>query len=198
MNPTTPVVNLETLSKDSEWGVRRAVSANSASSQELLENLASDSIREVQVAVAGNPKTAMPVLEHLWSSAPDTRGVVIENPTCTENFLKSAYQAALLPTDGEDNDSDDDIRGDTNIRGSIAKRANLSNDFLKILVQDPSHYVRRDLANNLLLTDEFLAVLALDTNEDVRESVVNNPNSSPESKATATLLGLPEKEDSNE
>ena len=140
----------------------------------------------------------MPVLEQLWSIAPATRSVVIENPTCTENFLKSAYESALLPSDDEDKDSDDDFRGDTQIRSSIVKRADLSTDFLKVLVQDPSHYVRRDLASNLLLTDQFLAVLALDSNEDVRESVVNNPNSSPESKATATLLGLPEKTDSDE
>ena len=110
----------------------------------------------------------------------------------------SAYEAALLPSDTEDNDADDDFRGDINIRGSIAKRPDLSTDFLKVLVRDPSHYVRSDLASNLVLTDEFLAILALDTNEDVRGSVVNNVNSSPESKATATLLGLPEKEDSDE
>jgi hypothetical protein len=66
------------------------------------------------------------------------------------------------------------------------------------LVQDPSNYVRRDLASNPILTDEFLSVLALDSNEDVRGAVVDNPNSSPESKATATLLGLPEKEDYDE
>ena len=134
----------------------------------------------------------------MWSSAPATRSVVIENPTCTESFLKSAYEEALLQSDDKDNDADDDFRGYINIRGSIAKRADLSTDFLNVLVLDPSHYVRRDLASNLILTDEFLAVLALDTNEDVRESVVSNPNSSPESRATATLLGLPEKDDSDE
>jgi hypothetical protein len=133
----------------------------------------------------------MTVLEELWSSSPATRSTVIENPVCTEIFLKSVYEVALLPKDDQDETWDDDIRGDTNMRQSIARRSDLSNQFLKVLVLDPSHYVRRDLANNSVLTDEFLSILALDPDEDVREAVVNNPNSSQESKAAAALLGIP-------
>jgi hypothetical protein len=139
----------------------------------------------------------MAVLEQLWLGEAKTRSTIIENPACTEVFLKSAYEAALLPEEEQD-ETDDDFRGDTTTRSAIAKRSDLSHAFLTVLVQDPSNYVRRDLASNPILTDEFLSVLALDSNEDVRGAVVDNPNSSPESKATATLLGLPEKEDYDE
>ena len=182
------------MSQDSEWGVRRGVAANLTSSQELLKQLAMDSVEEVQIAVAANPNSSMAILEDLWTRSRSTRSTVIENPVCTEIFLKSVYEEALLPKDDQDETWDDDIRGDTNIRESIARRSDLSSEFLKILVLDPSHYVRRDLANNSILTDEFLKILALDANEDVREAVINNSNSSPESKATATLLGIPAKE----
>ena len=153
-----------------------------------------DSVEEVQIAVAANPNSSMAILEDLWTRSRSTRSTVIENPVCTEIFLKSVYEEALLPKDDQDETWDDDIRGDTNIRESIVRRSDLSSEFLKILVLDPSHYVRRDLANNSILTDEFLKILALDANEDVREAVINNSNSSPESKATATLLGIPAKE----
>jgi hypothetical protein len=197
-NKSTPLTNLEKLSKDTEWGVRCGVGANAASSKELLKNLSSDQISEVRVAVAGNANTEMSVLEELWDNAPATRSSIIENPACSEIFLNSIYQNALLPEKDQDETWDDDIRGDTNTRSAIAQRADLSIEFLKLLVVDPSHYVRRNLAENKILTDEFLSQLALDSNEGVREAVVNNPQASAESKATATLLGLPAKEDFDE
>jgi hypothetical protein len=197
-NPSTPLKILEILSKDSEWGVRGGVGSNPASSKELLKILSSDQINEVQVSVAGNANTEMSALEELWNNAPATRSSIIKNPTCSEIFLKSIYQNALLPEDDQDDTWDDDIRGDTDTRSAIAQRPDLSIEFLKILVVDPSHYVRRDLAENRILTDEFLSQLALDIDEAVRQAVVENPNSSAESKAAATLLGLPAKEDFDE
>jgi hypothetical protein len=140
----------------------------------------------------------MAVLEDLWTNTPDTRSTVIENPACTEIFLRSAYEAALLPKHDQDETWDDDIRGDTNTRAAIAKRSDLSHEFLTVIVKDPSHYVRRDFANNAFVTDEFLSILALDADEDVRQAVVDSPNASQESKAAATLLGLPSKEDYDE
>ena len=131
-------------------------------------------------------------------SGPATRRNILENPTCTEPFLRAVYEQALLPEADQDETWGDDIRGDTDTRSAIAQRVNLSKEFIQIIVTDPSHYVRRDLAQNEIVTDDFLAKLALDSNEDVRQAVVNNSNSSAESRATATLLGLPAKEDFDE
>jgi hypothetical protein len=108
------------------------------------------------------------------------------------------YEDALQPTKDQDDTWEDDVRGDTNIRESIASRADLTRKLISLLLKDPSHYVRRDLAKNVCLTAEDLSLLALDDDENVRQAVVENPNTSNESKAAATLLGLPETESDDE
>jgi hypothetical protein len=74
----------------------------------------------------------------------------------------------------------------------------LTRGLIEKLLTDPSYYVRRDLAENTVLSESDLAILALDPDENVRLAVVENPNASKESKAAATLLGLPERESSDE
>ena len=134
----------------------------------------------------------------MWTNSPATRGTIVNNPNCSEEFLIRVYEDALQPTKDQDDTWEDDVRGDTNIRESIASRADLTRKLISLLLKDPSHYVRRDLAKNVCLTAEDLSLLALDDDENVRQAVVENPNTSNESKAAATLLGLPETESDDE
>jgi hypothetical protein len=85
-----------------------------------------------------------------------------------------------------------------NIRQAVARRPDLTRGLIAKLLSDPSYYVRKELAESSLLTEQDLSVLALDPSESVRQAVVENPNTSRESKAAATLLGLPDKESSYE
>jgi hypothetical protein len=58
--------------------------------------------------------------------------------------------------------------------------------------------VREKVAANISLNQDDLSKLSLDEHENVRQAVVDNPNTSNESKAAATLLGLPSKESDDE
>ncbi len=193
-NPNAPGEILEKLAKDSEWGVRRSVAKNNSANVALLDSLSKEDISEIQIAVAENPVTSMSTLQKLWDNSAAARNTVIKNPNCTESFLLEAIKGALQPSEGEDETWDDDIRGDTTVRQNIAERENLSRALIDALINDPSHYVRQRLASNLSLTADDLSKLALDSDESVRQAVVENPNTSNESKAAATLLGLPNKE----
>jgi hypothetical protein len=198
LNPKAPVAVLEKLAQDSEWGVRRSVATNFNTTQEILNRLSNEEIQEIQLAVAANPVTEMDTLSSLWTKAPSARRTVVENPSCTEEFLLEAIENALKPLPDQDETWSDDVKGDTNIREAIAKRTNLTRELIEKLIKDPSHYVRRYLASNTVLLESDLAVLALDPDENVREAVVENPNTSRESKAAAILLGLPERNSNNE
>ena len=197
-NPNTKHEILESLSKDSEWGVRRSVAANPSASTELLDILSKDEVSEIHVAVAENLNTSMNTLNFLWNSSSVARSNVLKNVNCTDEFLLEVLQNALLPGRDQDETWGDEIRGDTNSRELIAERTHLSRKLIEILIDDPSYYVRRILAANSSLNENDLSKLALDTDEEVRQAVVNNPNTSSESKAAATLLGLPAKEQNNE
>lgn len=194
-------VSLETLKqlvKDSEWGVRRSVAENPRVSTDLLDVLSIEEVEEIQVAVASNVKTTMDTLHHLWTNSTATRESVIKNPNCTEEFLFSALKEAMLLKEDQDETWGDDLRGDTTVRENIAERPNLSRKLINDLIIDPSHYVRQRLAANISLNEEDLSKLSLDEDENVRQAVVDNPNTSKESKAAATLLGLPSKESDDE
>ena len=197
-NPNTKYEILELLAKDSEWGVRRSVAANPSASTELLDNLSRDEVSEIHIAVAENSNTSMSTLNFLWNSSSEARSKVLKNANCTEDFLVEVLQNALLPSQGQDETWSDDIRGDTYSRELIAERSELSRKLIEILIDDPSYYVRRKLAASTSLNENDLSKLALDTDEEVRQAVVNNPNTTSESKAAATLLGLPAKESNNE
>ena len=105
---------------------------------------------------------------------------------------------AMLLQEDQDDTWEDDLRGDTNTRELIAERPNLSRNLIVELLEDPRHYVRQKLAANESLSEQDLSKLSLDVDENVRQAVVNNPNTSAESKAAATLLGLPDKESDDE
>lgn len=197
-NSKAPLAVLEKLAQDSEWGVRRSVATNINATKELLNKLSNDEFQEIQLAVAENPTTAMDTLKNLWNSVPVARQTVVENPSCTEDFLLEAIEEALKLSPDQDETWDEDLKGDTSIREAIAQRTNISRALIQKLINDPSHYVRRYLASNTLLTESDLSVLALDSHENVRLAVVENPNTSNESKAAATLLGLPERDSSDE
>lgn len=197
-NPNTNEEILEFLSRDSEWGVRRSVAANPSTSTELLDILSKDEVSEIHVAVAANPRTSMGILDFLWNSSSVARDNVLKNSNCTDDFLIEVLQNALLPREDQDETWSDEIRGDTNSRELIAERSKLSRQLIEILIDDPSYYVRRKVAANTSLSESDLSKLALDSDEEVRQAVVNNPNTSSESKAAATLLGLPSKESNNE
>ena len=197
-NSKAPLAVLERLAQDSEWGVRRSVATNLNSTKELLSKLSNEEIPEIQLAVAANSVTAMETLQTLWNRDPSIRRTVVENPSCTEEFLLVAIEDALKLQTDQDESWDDDLKGDTNIREAIAQRSNLSRALIQKLINDPSHYVRRYLASNTQLIESDLAVLALDADENVRQAVVENPHTSNESKAAATLLGLPERDSNDE
>jgi hypothetical protein len=189
---------LKQLAKDSEWGVRRSVAGNPTVSIELLNELSKEEVDEIQIAVASNSKTTMQTLSELWIGSPAARDNVISNPNCSEEFLLSALKQAMQIREDQDETWEDDLRGDTNVRELIAERPNLSRSLILELIADPSYYVRQKIAANVSLTQEDLSKLSLDENENVRQSVVDNPNTSNESKAAATLLGLPSKESDDE
>jgi hypothetical protein len=197
-NTSVSLDTLKQLAKDSEWGVRRNVAANPNANTDLLAELATEDVGEIQIAVASNSHTTMEILQNLWISSSSTRDSVISNPNCTEEFLVNAIKEAMLPKETQDDTSDDDFRGDINIRELIAERPNLSRKLIVELLEDPSHYVRRKLAANVSLNSQDLSKLSLDVHENVRQAVVENPNTSAESKAAATLLGLPTKESDDE
>jgi hypothetical protein len=140
----------------------------------------------------------METLSYLWKSNPSVRTTVVGNPSCSEAFLLTAIEEALKPHGDQDESWSDDIRGETSIREAIARRTSLTRSLIEKLLADPSHYVRRDLAENAVLSESDLAILALDPDENVRQAVVENPNTSKESKAAATLLGLPDRESNDE
>lgn len=189
---------LKQLAKDSEWGVRRSVASNPKVSTEILVELAKEDIKEIQIAVASNPLTSMETLQQLWTRSTAARDSVIGNPNCTEEFLLKALKEAKLLKEDQDETWDDDLRGDTHSRELIAERPNLSRSLIVELLEDPSHYVRQKLAANESLSEQDLSKLSLDVDENVRQAVVDNPNTSDESKAAATLLGLPDKEADDE
>jgi hypothetical protein len=197
-NTSVSLDTLKQLAKDSEWGVRRSVAANPKVNTELLAELAKEEVDEIQIAVASNSHTTMEILQQLWISSSAARDSVIGNPNCTEEFLLNAIKEALLPKEDQDDTWDDDIRGDTNVRELIAERPDLARSLISALLDDPSHYVRKKLAANTSLNEQDLSKLSLDSNENVRQAVVENPNTSAESKAAATLLGLPAKESDDE
>lgn len=197
-NPSAPSPILEKLAQDSEWGVRRSVASNLNATKELLNRLSNEEIPEIQLAVAENPATDMDTLVGLWSKVPSVRQAVVENPSCTEEFLLGALEDALKLRPDQDDTWDDSLKGQTNIREAVAQRTNLTRTLIEKLIKDPSHYVRKYLASNTLLVESDLAILALDSDENVRQAVVENPNTSSESKAAATLLGLPERDTNNE
>jgi hypothetical protein len=197
-NSKAPLAVLERLAQDTEWGVRRSVASNLNVTKELLNQLSTEDIPEIQLAVAANPATAMDTLTNLWNTFPSTRRTVVENPSCIEEFLLEAIDDALKLQPDQEESWDDDLKGDTNIREAIAQRTNLTRALIQKLINDPSHYVRRYVASNILLTESDLSVLALDSDENVRQAVVENPNTSNESKAAATLLGLPERDSDDE
>lgn len=197
-NSNASLDTLKQLAKDSEWGVRRSVAENPKVSTDLLANLAKEDVDEIQIAVASNPLTTMEILQELWVRSSAARDSVIGNPNCTEEFLLNAIKDAMLLKEDQDDTWDDDLRGDTNIRELIAERPNLSRNLITVLIDDPSHYVRQKLAANVSLNEQDLSKLSLDAHENVRQAVVENPNTSAESKAAATLLGLPAKESDDE
>jgi hypothetical protein len=197
-NASAPISVLEKLAKDSEWGVRRSVATNFSASTDLLHKLSLEEVDDIQLAVAANLQTSLETLRALWKSAKSTRSTVVSNPGCSEDFLFQILEDALKPTEHEDENTDDDIRGETNIREAVARRPDLTRGLIAKLLSDPSYYVRKELAESSLLTEQDLSVLALDPSENVRQAVVENPNTSRESKAAATLLGLPDKESSDE
>jgi hypothetical protein len=189
---------LKTLAKDSEWGVRRSVAENSKANADLLSELSREEVDEIQVAVAESSNATMNVLEYLWQNSKAARNEVLKNPNCSEEFLLSALKQALQTRADQDETWSDDIRGDTTARENIAERPNLSRKLIDVLIVDPSHYVRQRVAANISLNQDDLAKLSLDEHENVRQAVVDNPNTSNESKAAATLLGLPAKESDDE
>ena len=197
-NTSASLDTLKQLAKDSEWGVRRSVAANPKVSTEILIELAEEDVNEIQIAVASNSLTPMETLHQLWISSPAARDSVIVNPNCTEEFLLDVLKEATLPKKDQDDTWDDDLRGDTHTRELIAERPHLSRILIVELLEDPSHYVRRKLAANESLSEQDLSKLSLDVDENVRQAVVDNPNTSAESKAAATLLGLPDKESDDE
>jgi hypothetical protein len=192
-NASVTLEILKKLAKDSEWGVRRSVAENSKAGTDLLDELSKEEVDEIQVAVAENNNASMKILEYLWGNSKAARNTVLKNPNCSEDFLLAAFKQALLPREDQDETWDDDIRGDTTAREYIAERPNLIRKLIDELIVDPSHYIRQKLAANISLNEADLAKLSLDENENVRQAVVDNPNTSKESKAAATLLGLPSK-----
>ena len=197
-NTNVSLDTLKQLAKDSEWGVRRSVASNPKVSTEILVELAKEDVKEIQIAVASNSLTPMETLQQLWMSSSAARDSVIGNPNCTEEFLLNALKEAMLLQEDQDDTWEDDLRGDTNTRELIAERPNLSRNLIVELLEDPRHYVRQKLAANESLCEQDLSKLSLDVDENVRQAVVNNPNTSAESKAAATLLGLPDKESDDE
>ncbi len=197
-NPNASPDILRKLAKDSEWGVRRSVAQNPSTDLELLDLLSGEEISEIQLAVAENPKTMMSTLQKLWENSAAARYTVLKNPNCTDEFLLAAIKSAMQLKEDQDETWSDDIRGDTTVRENIAERVILSRALIEILIDDPSHYVRQRLASNTSLNESDLSKLALDSDENVRRAVVENPNTSSESKAAATLLGLPAKESDDE
>jgi hypothetical protein len=195
LNSNAPTQVLESLSRDLEWGVRASVAANQSTTVEILEKLSADLIPEVKIAVAGNPVTPGHLLEGMLSDEYQLRSNVLLHQNLSDEFVKSIYISALDALEDQDEDWGDDIKGDTDVRKLIAERKNLSRSLIALVIEDKSYYVRSVLAANLSLEANDLSRLALDENEDVREAVVGNPNSSDEAKATATLLGLPERTD---
>ena len=197
-NPSASLETLKQLAQDTEWGVRRSVAQNPTASTDLLSQLATEEVDEIQVAIAENPKTTMEILHKLWSNSKAARNTVLSNPNCSEEFLLDAVKEAMQLTEDQDETWEDDLRGDTTVRENIAERPNLSRKLIDVLINDPSHYVRERLASNTSLIESDLSKLALDSHENVRQAVVENPNTSKESKAAATLLGLPTKESDDE
>ena len=197
-NTSVSLETLKILAKDSEWGVRRSVAENSKASTDLLSELSREEVDEIQIAVAENQNTTMEIIQYLWSNSKAARKIVLKNPNCSDEFLLVALEGALLLREDQDETWSDDLRGDTTVRENIAERPNLSRRLIEVIILDPSHYVREKLAANVSLNQDDLAKLSLDEHENVRQAVVDNPNTSNESKAAATLLGLPAKESDDE
>jgi hypothetical protein len=197
-NTSVSLEILKKLAKDSEWGVRRSVAENSKVSTELLSELSREEVDEIQIAVAENQNTTMEIIQFLWSNSKAARHTVLKNPNCSEEFLLAALKEALNQREDQDETWTDDLRGDTTVREYIAERPNLSRKLIEEIIVDPSHYVREKVAANISLNQDDLSKLSLDEHENVRQAVVDNPNTSNESKAAATLLGLPSKESDDE
>jgi hypothetical protein len=193
-NPTLPASELSRLRNDSEWGVRRRVAENRNTEPKELESLAEDSYLEVISAIAENPSAPANLLSRLLERTEGDEGIryfrdsILQNPTFPEERVIEIYLEGKKPN--QDDSEDDYMLSNSGDRIAIAQRFPLSERAIELIVDDPYQVVRGYLARNLSLTDKYLSKLALDSEPSVRTDVVNNPNASPETKATATLLGL--------
>lgn len=196
-NPSISPQLLDELSRDKEWGVRRSVAANPRTTREILERLANDEVSEVLYEIVNNFKTETQLLLYFFEKTVRDKKV---NDNWREKFFfeklvehhnfpeeKAMYAFVHAATELE-------ITFDESV---VAKRENLSEKAIEIIIVHENEMVRAALASNLALQEVHLAKLALDESESVRTAVYNNPNTSSESKATALLLGI-EKNDDND
>jgi hypothetical protein len=102
------------------------------------------------------------------------------------------YKEALQPGDDPE---DENLMHSSDIRIAIAKRSNLSDSFIELIMNDPYYIVRGYLAKNECLKDQYLSRLALDPEQSVRSDVVQNSNASETTKASAILLGVDQDEE---
>jgi hypothetical protein len=190
-SPHADAPTLSALATDSEFEVRACVARHASTPSEVLGALADDSFDEVITAVAENPHTPLTVLEKFLSGTHLQKLHVAKNPALTDEILKKALTQAMELTEDQD-ETWEEMRGDTSLRGWIAERTPLSAELISILSQDPYQWVRAAVAKNPSVPDSVLAQLALDPEESVRSSVVDNPSASADTKATAALLGIEE------
>ena len=188
-SPHASAETLALLAHDSEFEVRAAVAAHANTSPAILSTLSNDSFDEVTRAVAENPHTPLDVLERYLNGTHHQKLNVAKNPSLTDEILKRAITKAMELTEDQD-ESWEDSRGDTSLRGWIAERNPLSPELISILSADPYLWVRAEVAKNPSVPDSVLAQLALDPEESVRRGVVDNPSASADTKATAALLGI--------
>jgi 3-methyladenine DNA glycosylase AlkC len=159
-NPITPLLSLEALAKDPEDSVRQAVAGNPSASARVLNVVAMHSDWGFRCHLVEGPGTRAEVLKALAKDSEKlVRRRVAENPSVPAKVFEA------LAKDSEEL-----------VRVAVAKNPSTPVKVLEALAQDSEGWVRVAVANNPSTPVKVLEGLAQDSEGSVRRAVAENPS----------------------
>jgi len=190
----TPADIIVVLSQDKLSRVRASAAESELLTEEYVEKLSMDPSEAVKVSVAHRKNLSQAVLDRL--SLEESEDVklamserdglsqenaknLLEGQIYNTNILKNVYKNTII---SKDKLGELITHPDESIRSSIAKRRDLTPEFIRVLSEDKSDMVKEALAINRVVPPEILSKLYENNSKKARiaAGIARNRNTAPE------------------